>query len=191
MPQPVSSIGHWLCPPICMCRLSGHQPRMTMQVPWVGFPYLVQPSEPPVLAETVLLLDHLNASPVTAYQIRTWTRQDPLLSCILGWCRKVGQWARRRRIFSPLHPGVLQYSCKMLYFMEKLGSYTVSRQDHRIWRSFMQAIQGWPAWKFSMNVCIVAADAEPYWREAERLLGVSATPTRPSSWFGWMHTPNG
>lgn len=48
--------------------------------------------EPPIPAETVLLLDNLNALPVTASQIRTWTRRDPLLSCVLrlvqeGWPR--------------------------------------------------------------------------------------------------------
>ena len=41
-------------------------------------------------AGTVLLLDHLNASPLTASQIRTWTSHDPLLSRVLrlvqeGW----------------------------------------------------------------------------------------------------------
>ena len=46
--------------------------------------------EPPMPAETVLLLDHLNASPLTASQIKTWTSHDPLLSQVLrlvqeGW----------------------------------------------------------------------------------------------------------
>ena len=46
--------------------------------------------EPPIPAETVLLLDHLNTSPVTAAQIRSWTTQDPLLARVLrliqeGW----------------------------------------------------------------------------------------------------------
>ena len=39
--------------------------------------------EPPVPAETVLLLDHQNASPVTAAQIRKWTSHDPRLARVL------------------------------------------------------------------------------------------------------------
>ena len=53
-------------------------------------PFPGPPKEPPILAEMVLLLDHLNTSPVTAAQIKTWTAQDPLLARVLrfiqeGW----------------------------------------------------------------------------------------------------------
>ena len=38
------------------------------------------PSEVPVPAELVLLVEHLLDAPVKAQEIRTWTRRDPLLS---------------------------------------------------------------------------------------------------------------
>ena len=49
-----------------------------------------KPLETPLPAELVLLMEHLEESPVTATQIRMWTRRDPLLSrvsCYLheGW----------------------------------------------------------------------------------------------------------
>ena len=46
-------------------------------------PLSVEPStsEPP--PELVLLLDHLDSSPVTAGQIRSWTRRDPSLRPVL------------------------------------------------------------------------------------------------------------
>ena len=39
-----------------------------------------KPLETPLPAELVLLMEHLEESPVTATQIRMWTRRDPLLS---------------------------------------------------------------------------------------------------------------
>ena len=46
--------------------------------------------EPPIPAETVLLMEHMNMSPVTAVHIRRWTSCDPVLSRVLkmvqeGW----------------------------------------------------------------------------------------------------------
>ena len=40
------------------------------------------PSEVPVPAELVLLIEHLLDAPVKAQEIRTWTRRDPLLSMV-------------------------------------------------------------------------------------------------------------
>ena len=45
----------------------------------------------PMPAETVLLMETLDASPITAADIRTWTRRDPNLSRVFryvesGWC---------------------------------------------------------------------------------------------------------
>ena len=39
--------------------------------------------EPPIAAETVLLMEHLNMSPITAAQIRRCTSYDPVLSQVL------------------------------------------------------------------------------------------------------------
>ena len=46
--------------------------------------------EPPVPAETILLMEQLDRSPITSLQIRQWTRRDPLLSRVIrhvqdGW----------------------------------------------------------------------------------------------------------
>ena len=37
--------------------------------------------DPPVPAETVLLLEQLSESPISVKQIKLWTRRDPILSC--------------------------------------------------------------------------------------------------------------
>ena len=42
-------------------------------------PLLEAPSDVPVPAELVLLVEHLLDAPVKAQEIRTWTRRDPLL----------------------------------------------------------------------------------------------------------------
>ena len=52
------------------------------------------PSVVPVLAEQVLLMKHLESSPVTATQIKNWTLKDPVLSQVLrcikqGWPNQV------------------------------------------------------------------------------------------------------
>ena len=52
------------------------------------------PSAVPVPAEHVLLMEHLESSPVTAAQIKNWTLKDPLLSQVLrcikqGWPNQV------------------------------------------------------------------------------------------------------
>ena len=63
------------------------------------------PSEPPVPAEVVLLVEHLLDAPVKTQEIRTWTRRDPQLSQVLqfvqqGWPNTVDPslqpyWNRR------------------------------------------------------------------------------------------------
>ena len=47
--------------------------------------------ETPLPAELVLLIEHLEESPVTATQIRMWTRRDPLLSRYLNTSMTDGQ----------------------------------------------------------------------------------------------------
>ena len=41
--------------------------------------------EVPISAEVVHLMEHLDPSPVTSSQIRTWMENDPLLSRVKGW----------------------------------------------------------------------------------------------------------
>ena len=53
-------------------------------------PLPVTPSDVPTPAELILLMEHLDDSPVTAQHVRTWTRKDPVLSTVLqyilhGW----------------------------------------------------------------------------------------------------------
>ena len=65
--------------------------------------------DPPLLAETVLLMEQMDEMPMTSCQLKTWTRRDPILSHVLqyvqqGWpAHLVGQdeeqlkpyWRRR------------------------------------------------------------------------------------------------
>ena len=44
--------------------------------------------EPPVPAETILLMEHMDRSPVAAHQIRQWTNRDPLLSRVVHQVQK-------------------------------------------------------------------------------------------------------
>ena len=63
------------------------------------------PLEIPVPAEQVLLMEHLESSPVTAMQINNWTLKDPVLSQVLhyikqGWPNQVNSemqpyWSKR------------------------------------------------------------------------------------------------
>ena len=53
-------------------------------------PLPVQPIQTPEPMETVLLMEQLASSPITAQHIRTWTERDPLLYHVLqfiqnGW----------------------------------------------------------------------------------------------------------
>ena len=53
-------------------------------------PLLISQNESPIPAETVLLMEHLNSTPLSALRVREWTRQDPVLSQVLrlvqnGW----------------------------------------------------------------------------------------------------------
>ncbi len=55
-----------------------------------------KPEEVAVPAELVLLVEHLNDSPVTAKQIEAWTRKDPVLATVLqhgltGWPNRCGE----------------------------------------------------------------------------------------------------
>ena len=52
-----------------------------------------KPEDVPTPAELVLLVEHLNDSPVTACQVKTWTSQDPTLATVMqyvkqGWPEK-------------------------------------------------------------------------------------------------------
>ena len=40
------------------------------------------PADTPMPSELVLLLKHLSTGPLTAVQIKTMTRKDPILSCV-------------------------------------------------------------------------------------------------------------
>ena len=53
-------------------------------------PLSITPESVPVPGETVLLLDHLNHTPISSRHIRQWTRRDPVLSKVYqftlnGW----------------------------------------------------------------------------------------------------------
>ena len=65
-------------------------------------PFPDTPSQAPLPGETVLLMEKLQSSPVTAAQIRSWTDRDPILSqvrhmLLKGW-RDLG-----RKEFRPSH----------------------------------------------------------------------------------------
>jgi len=69
-----------------------------------------KPLETPLPAELVLLMEHLEESPVTATQIRMWTRRDPLLSQVSrylhdGWPYQCDDqlkpyWCRKMELLS-------------------------------------------------------------------------------------------
>ena len=46
-----------------------------------------QPDTVPIPAELVLLVDQLNDSPVTAWQVQRWTGRDPILSTVVNYVR--------------------------------------------------------------------------------------------------------
>ena len=57
-------------------------------------PLCVEPASTEIPPELVLLIEHLNNSPVTADQVRSWTRRDPLLAPVVqflqqGWPSQV------------------------------------------------------------------------------------------------------
>ena len=59
-------------------------------------PLREEPAVVPVPAELVLLVEHLNDSPITAKQFETWTWKDPVLSTVLqyvrtGWPERCGE----------------------------------------------------------------------------------------------------
>ena len=56
-------------------------------------------------AELVLLVEHLNDSPVTACQVKTWTSQDPTLATVMqyvkqGWPEKLMPYSTKRNEIS-------------------------------------------------------------------------------------------
>ena len=73
------------------------------------------PPTPVDLPELVLLLEHLNESPVTAKDIASWTRRDPLLSIVAqyvrhGWPTKIQIWPLfRRRKMSYLYTVIASF----------------------------------------------------------------------------------
>lgn len=97
--------------------------------------------EPPIPAETVLLLDHLNASPVTAAQIRKWTSHDPRLARVLrliqeGWpseCEKELQPFKSHHTELSVQDGCIPWGTEWSY---------PSQEGNRYWRNCMLAIQG-------------------------------------------------
>ena len=60
------------------------------------------------LAKIVLLFEQLRSSPVTADQIRKWTRKDPVLSNVRGVFNKGGQQAQYKRSYD--HTGKSNWS---------------------------------------------------------------------------------
>ena len=71
-------------------------------------PLYTSHGETPIPAETILLMEHLNRPPLSALQVREWTRPDKTLcwyKCC-DWCRMVGQSRVMRRNFSHLLPKV-------------------------------------------------------------------------------------
>ena len=79
-------------------------------------PLLDMPTQTPVPGELVLLVDKLEDAPITATQIATWTRQDPLLSTVTqyiqhGWPDRADTdeikpyWSRRLEL--TVHQGCI------------------------------------------------------------------------------------
>ena len=80
------------------------------------------PSEVPTPAELVLLMEHLDGSPVTAQHVRTWTRKDPVLSTVLqyirhGWPHKCDEslapYSSRRNELS-VHQGCVLWGSRVV-----------------------------------------------------------------------------
>ncbi|PAA68677.1 hypothetical protein BOX15_Mlig034486g1 [Macrostomum lignano] len=61
-----------------------------------------KPAEAPAPAEVVLLIDSFNEGPVTAAQVRCWTRRDPLLGRVLRFVQE--GWPEDRRGSEDLRP---------------------------------------------------------------------------------------
>ena len=66
------------------------------------------PGSAPVPAETVHLLEFLNASPVNVAQIRLWTSRDPILSAVYN-CVRDGGWDS----VTDLSPDFQPYKCRV------------------------------------------------------------------------------
>ena len=66
-------------------------------------PLLESISSTPIPADTVLLLDQMNEMPVTAEDIKTWTRRDPIFSRVLQFTQH-GWSARLRATEESLRP---------------------------------------------------------------------------------------
>ena len=46
------------------------------------------PTDIPMLADTVFLLEKLNDTPVTSNMFKRWTNQDPMLAKVKNWVLK-------------------------------------------------------------------------------------------------------
>ena len=79
-------------------------------------PVVGQSEEPPVPAETVLLLKELSKGPISVHQIKSWTQRDPILSRVLH-----------------LH--------KMVYCYGETESLFQNLVDYRYWMNYITAIQ--------------------------------------------------
>ena len=85
-------------------------------------PLLEVPAQTQTPPELVLLMDHLNESPITAEQISTWTRHDPSLSALLqmvkqGWPAQcppeLAPFAKRRSELS-MHGGCVLWGSRVV-----------------------------------------------------------------------------
>ena len=63
---------------------------MPMWMQLSHLPLSEMPESVPVPGETILLLEHLDHTPITSHHIQEWTRSDPVLSkvyqfAVNGW----------------------------------------------------------------------------------------------------------
>ena len=75
-------------------------------------PLPVQPAQTPEPMETVLLLEKLASSPVTAQHIRAWTERDPLFLCVLQFPQNVWPEIDDEDSLKPLRRKNLELSCR-------------------------------------------------------------------------------
>ena len=113
----------------------------------------------PMPAETVLLMETLDASPITAADIRTWTRRDPILSRVFryvesGWCEDNDDISdemkpfRQRRDELSIQDGCLMWGNRLV--IPKQGRQRVLSALHDShpgiarMKSFARAFAWWP-----------------------------------------------
>ena len=99
-------------------------------------PLLEVPAQTQTPPELVLLMDHLNESPITAEQISTWTRRDPSLSALLqmvkqGWPAQcppeLAPFAKRRSELS-MHGGCVLWGSRVV--VPEQGRKSILQQLH-------------------------------------------------------------